>query len=162
MQNLKNGFKLIQLDIPDNKEQYSHLYYNDKQLSNKVFRMGGMCNGFKDGYCQLIHYKFTNVYDVTNGTEVPEFDFGTHVIVNSNGDIVLSSKNRLVYPYHCGGVVAHVGDTYVNLLTGEEIVIGDKTMKTDNYLFVQNSYNKDYELGVYQIELATGNYTLHQ
>ena len=56
-QKLGNGFELRPLEIENNRNKYSHLFKDGVQISKEVFRKGGMCSGFKDGYCSLILIK---------------------------------------------------------------------------------------------------------
>lgn len=136
----------------DTRSSYSYLYKGDEKLSDAFFRKGGMCNGFKDGYCSLIEY-------------VPNDRKGgsTHVIINTDGEVVLEEEG-LKTPYHVKGIIGSLDSVFYNLETGEIIAKGN-TINSENFLFVENRYNWDYEtkkigkeipLGVYKICYKTG------
>jgi hypothetical protein len=160
---LGDGYELRPIEMKDNKGNildnsgsYSHLYHNDLKVSDSIFRKGGLSSGFKDGYAELIYYKQTKPH-----TEKEHgFDYGIHVLINKLGDICLSGTKMDSYPYHCGGNLGKLKDTYYNLCTGEEIInvgSGDKINGT-NYLIVEHRYdwyNKSLPRGVYRIDKLT-------
>lgn len=162
---LNNGFELRPIEILaeggqfvlENREDYSHLYHNGLKVSDQVFRKGGMSNGFKEGYCALIHY----VQKEPHSKKKHGFDFGTHVIINSVGDIVLRGGSfSSDHPYHQGGNVGKVKDTYYNLTTGEPIVTASSTgsINGQQYIIFEHRYdwyNKNLPLGVYQLHKTT-------
>jgi len=71
-ESLKNGFELRPIEVLaeggqfvlDNKNKYSHLYKDGIKVSDEIFRKGGLCHGFKDGYCSLIHYVLEREHDL--------------------------------------------------------------------------------------------------
>jgi hypothetical protein len=67
--------------------KYSHLYKDGVKVSDEIFRKGGLCSGFKEGYCELIHY--TRTKEPKKNDE--GFSFGSSAIVNTNGKICLSA-----------------------------------------------------------------------
>lgn len=139
-----------------NDNQYSNLYHNDLKVSDEVFRKGGMGGDFRDGYCKLIHY-------TRDKKREDGFSFGTHVIINCLGDIVLAGTGISSYPSLYGGNIGKLNDTYYNLLTGEEILTASSsnTIDSKNYIFVEHRYswyNKELPLGVYRIDKTTGSY----
>jgi len=155
---LGNGFELRPLEMENNRHKYSLLYKDGQLVSNHVFRKGGLCSGFKDGYCELIHY--TPQKDKKKHPE--GFDFGNHVLVNELGEIKMRSKG-LDHPYHLGGNIARLKDTYYNLLTGEAIMPNSsETINTKNFLIIEHRYDFDcyskevkVPLGVYKIDKKT-------
>jgi hypothetical protein len=147
MVNLNNGFKLIPFD---NDNNYSHLYKDGKQVSTEIFRKGGMCTGFTDGYCILINYTIEK--DGTWG-----LSSGTFVVVNSRGEIVKYQKSTLTYIYHRGGCIISEGDEIFCLKTNKIIMKkSGSIMRTENYLFAQEGHKGP----IYKIEIATGNYEI--
>ena len=158
---LKHGYELRPIEMKDKKgnsipndKQYSHLYRDGEQISKEIFRKGGMCNGFKDGYCTLIHYV------KEEGKNEDGFSFGIHVIVDAFGKIVLCGKGITDYPSHVGGNVAHMNDTYYNLLTGEKIMYASSSSVINgaNAIIVEHRYdwrNDKIPLGVYRLEKMT-------
>lgn len=147
---LNNGYELREIEgIKDKGYAYSHLYKNNVKISDKVFREPGLSTGFKDGYCYLIH---------CYGEELKK---SKSVIVNSEGQIVLSQGDSLDYPRHIGGNIGEISSNIYDLRNGEIIMRKDgKTIKGENYLIVGHEYSWDYhkpkfEKGVYQIDLFT-------
>ena len=160
---LGNGFELRPLDIVDNRNNYSHLYKDGKKMNNLIFRKGGICHGFKDGYCSLIlYFKVRKTKGNTSG-----FDSGDHVLINELGQVKMVSKG-LDHPYHLGGNVASLNGTYYNLLTGEAIMPkSSTTINAKNFLVVEHRYDFDcyskevkVPLGVYTINKQTCEITL--
>jgi hypothetical protein len=156
---LGHGIILKQLDLPNNRDRYGLLYRNDIQLSDHIFRIGGMSNGFNNKpYTMLIDYgvitsKLTDCKDIKS--------FGDHCIIDINAVIVFRSTNIIDHPYYLQGVIAVCNNKYYNLLTGKLILEGSTTIKSKNYLFVEHSYsgyNKELPLGVYKIDWNTGEY----
>jgi hypothetical protein len=67
-ESLNDGFELRPIELSKKElenpriinSKYSHLYKDGIKVSDNIFRKGGICIGFKDGYCGLIHYVRTN------------------------------------------------------------------------------------------------------
>jgi hypothetical protein len=161
-ESLNDGFELrpIELTEEQSKNQrivelkYSHLYKDGVKVSDDIFRKGGLCNGFKEGYCGLIHYTRTNEPKKNDNG----FSFGTHVIVNSVGKICLEGIN-LDHPYHTGGNVGSMGNYYYNLLTGEKIFYRPSSViMGGEYLYLEHRYNFDY----YEVKIPVGVYKLNK
>lgn len=146
---LGQGIKLVpDTSIEDNRLQYCHLYKNGVKLSNSLFRKGGSTNDFKqENYCSLI--KYDNLKKDT---------LGEHVIIDNTGKIVLASKDSFKYPYFHKGIIASMDSTYYNLLTGKAITKGTANIKSKQFLFIENNYNKEFPLGVYKICYQTGEF----
>jgi hypothetical protein len=161
---LGDGYELRVIELKDkkgnpieNRDSYSHLYHNDLKVSDLIFRRGGTGCKFKDGYCSLIHY--TREKERQGG-----FSYGVHVIINTLGDICLSGKGMISYPSHCGGNLGKLKDTYINLITGEEVITCGSSSSIDakNHVFVEHRYdwyNESLPLGVYQIDKVTCEFT---
>lgn len=176
---LKNGFTLKWIVEEEKGESvrerikkhrcrgnYGHLCKDGVQICDSVFRVGGLCGGFKDGYCSLILY-------IPNDSE-EGYDSGTHVIVDETGKVCLKAENGLNHPYHFNGVVASLEKKYYNLKTGEVILdgsyktggyISERSVKSDHYVFLEGcsiektpSHNRKNI--VYQIEFSTGKLTI--
>jgi hypothetical protein len=145
-QGLFNGYmlKIFHAD-------YGFLYKNDKQISEEIFRAGGMCSGFKGEYCSLIQYDI----------ERHGFSYGDHVIVNREGKIALRGGSIGQHPYLLKGCIAIMNKNYYNLKTGKIIVEENcDHCKSETFLFVENKFNKNYEKGVYQIFWETGEFQI--
>ncbi|CAB4175301.1 hypothetical protein UFOVP1247_107 [uncultured Caudovirales phage] len=161
---LGDGYELREIEFKDkkgnlieNRSKYSHLYHNDLKVSDNIFRRGGTGGDYRDGYCKLIHY-------IVDKKREDGFSYGLHVIVNKLGEICLIGEGMSSYPSHCGGNLGKLKDTYINLLTGEEVITASSSSTIDgkNYVFIEHRYdwyNKSLPLGVYQIDKMTCEYT---
>jgi hypothetical protein len=144
-------------DIP-NTSKYCNLYLNGNKVSDKVFRKGGMCNGFKDGYCSLIYYTKEKTKSKRNNEG---FNFGTHVIINALGEIKLKVDNSLDHPYHIGGHLASIRDYIYDLRTGKVITPkGSTTISGSDFIIIEHRYgwhNKEVTLpfGIYKLDFKT-------
>lgn len=156
---LGHGIILKPLDIKNNQLKYGLLYRNDIQLSDHIFRIGGMSNGFNNKpYTMLIDYgiitsKLIDCKDIKS--------FGDHCVIDTNGIIVFKTTNMLDHIYYLQGVIVSVGNKYYNLLTGKLIIESSSHISSKNYLFVEHKYdwyNKELPLGVYKIDWNTGEY----
>lgn len=161
---LGDGYELRKIELKDskgnpvdNREKYSHLYHNDLKVSDEVFRKGGFNSGFKDGYCKLIHY----VKDKKNSSG---FDFGTHVIINHVGEIVMGGKG-LDYPSHIGGHLGSINNYIYDLRSGAAIAPKSSTPITGtNCIIIEHRYDwydKEVKLplGIYKIDFQTAEIT---
>ena len=161
-EDLNDGFELRPIEILaeggqfvlDNKNKYSHIYKDGVKVSDEIFRKGGLCHGFRDGYCVLIHY----VLEREHEEKRLGFSSGDSVIINTEGKICLS-RTGLDYPYHTGGNVGSVGNYYYNLLTGEKICYRPSSVIVgEECLYLDNRYNFDY----YEVKLPVGVYKLNK
>jgi hypothetical protein len=161
-EDLNDGFELRPIEILaeggqfvlDNKNKYSHLYKDGVKVSDEIFRKGGLCHGFRDGYCVLIHY----VLEREHEEKRLGFSSGDSVIINTDGKICLS-REGLDYPYHSGGNVGSVGNYYYNLLTGEKICYRPSSVITGvECLYLEHRYNFDY----YEVKIPVGVYKLNK
>lgn len=159
---LNDGFELRPIELSKKESEnsrivnmkYSHLYKDDVKVSDDIFREGGLCHGFKEGYCVLIHYTRTKKPKKNDNG----FSFGDSVIINTEGKICLS-RTGLDYPYHKGGNVGSVGNYYYNLLTGEKICYRPSSVIVgEECLYLDNRYNFDY----YEVKLPVGVYKLNK
>lgn len=161
---LNEGFELRPLDdlgkkkgklIP-NTNKYSHLYKDGKKLSKTIFREGGLCMGFKDGYCALIKY------DIDKKRE-EGFSFGAHCIINTKGEIVLSAESTCEYPRHIGGHLGGIEKTIYDLRNGNPIFVYDDYIKGKTSIIAEFRYDWDYKkiegvnlgTGIYKIDFLT-------
>ena len=146
------GLQLIpDPEIKGNRDNYCYLYKDGVKISDVLFRKGGLFTPFgKDKkYCLLIAY-----HDYKKDT------LGNSCIINNEGTIVLQSESSFDHLSYLKGEIATMKGIYYNLKTGEPIVRGSSTVRSKYYLFVENSYNKDYETGVYKIDYETGEYEI--
>jgi hypothetical protein len=166
---LGGGYELRPIELTENESKdrhtvdsnYCHLYHNDLKVSDLMFRKGGMSNGFKDGYCSLINYTRTKEPKKNNSG----FSFGTHVIINHLGEIVLGASSSLDHPYHISGHLASFGNYIYDLRTGKAIAPkSSTTIKGVNCIIVEHRYSwydKEVKLplGIYRIDFQTAEVT---
>jgi len=164
-ESLGNGYTLgpIWLTEEESKSKevsrmkYSYLYHNGLKVSDSIFRKGGSCIGFKDGYCNLIHYT-----RITKREKPSGFSTGDHVIINELGEIVLKGDG-LDYPSHIGGHIGKFKGALYNLINGEKIAPMPRgSIKGKNCLIINHQYSfddKGFPLGVYKIDLFTAKIT---
>ena len=165
---LGDGYELREIEIlaeggqfvVENREKYSHLYRNDLKVSDEVFRRGGTGGKFKDGYCSLIHY----VEKEQHTEKKHGFDFGTHVIINNLGEIVMGRKG-LDYPSHIGGHLASINNYIYDLRSGAAIAPKSSTTITGTSCIIIEHrygwYDKEVKLplGIYKIDFQTAEIT---
>jgi len=144
--------------VVENNDKFSNLYHNGLKVSDEVFRKGGVCNGFKDGYCNLIHY----VKEGEHTLKRHGFSYGTHVLINELGDTVLSVSGLNETPYHLGGNVGTIKNSFYNLKTGDIILSSDTTSIINGRKFTivnhrYEWYDKEnkFPIGVYKIDKET-------
>jgi hypothetical protein len=161
-ESLNDGFELRPIELTEEESKnkriveskYSHLYKDGVKVSDDIFRKGGLCHGFKEGYCGLIHYTRTKQPKKNDSG----FSFGDSVIINAEGKICLS-RTGLDYPHHSGGNVGSVGNYYYNLLTGEKICYRPSSVITGvECLYLEHRYNFDY----YEVKIPVGVYKLNK
>lgn len=165
---LGDGYELREIEIlaeggqfvVENREKYSHLYHNDLKISDEVFRRGGTGGKFKDGYCSLIHY----VEKEPHTEKKHGFDFGTHVIINNLGEIVMGRKG-LDYPSHIGGHLASINNYIYDLRSGDAIAPkSSTTIIGTSCIIIEHRYDwydKEVKLplGIYKIDFQTAEIT---
>lgn len=171
---LGNGYELRPIELSEKEKEnsrtvdmkYSHLYHNGLKVSDKIFRKGGTGGKFKDGYCKLIHY----VRSKEPKKNDSGFSFGTHVIINNLGEIVMSplmmNISSLNYPNHIGGHLGSIGNYIYDLRNGKAIAPKSSTSIVGmNCIIVEHRYDwydKEVKLplGIYRIDFSTCELTL--
>jgi hypothetical protein len=162
---LGNGYELRPIELTKGEMEnprilglkYSYLYHNGLKVTDLIFRKGGTGGKFKDGYCKLIHYVRTKEPKKNDSG----FSFGTHVIINHLGDIVMSAPSSLDYPNHIGGHLGSIGNYIYDLRTGKAIapksstsIVGAKCIIIEHRY---DWYDKEVKLplGIYRIDFQT-------
>jgi hypothetical protein len=161
-EDLNDGFELRPIKLSKKESEnsrivnskYSHLYKDGVKISDEIFRKGGLCHGFKEGYCGLIHYTRTKEPKKNDSG----FSFGDSVIINTEGKICLS-RTGLDYPYHVGGNVGSIGNYYYNLLTGEKICYRPSSVIVGMECLYLDSR---YDFGYYEVKIPVGVYKLNK
>lgn len=169
-EDLNNGFNLRPIERKgkdgepiENENKYSHLYRGDKLISTEIFRKGGIGGKFKDGYCELLHYKPES--DPKKSSE--GYTFGRWCIVNESGSIMFEQENSLDHPTLVGGRILQYKDFLIDLVTGKKIAPkGSSSIKGWNSLIIEHRYDWyakeldfDMPIGIYKIDLQTAKVT---
>lgn len=168
-QRLNNGYELRPIPLTKKESEnsrivemkYSHLYHNELKVSDLIFRKGGFGGTFKDGYCSLINYTRTKQPKKNDSG----FSFGTHVLINELGDIVLSRDGISDYPYHIGGHLGSIGNYLYDLRTGVAIAPkSSSTITCKSCIIIEHRYDwydKEVKLplGIYKIDFETAQIT---
>jgi hypothetical protein len=164
---LGDGYKLVEIESSEmaelsqkfetlrkRKSKLFRLYHNDTKISEELFDSDVLGSKFKSGYVKLLHY------GIIEKLELP----CRHVLVNSEGDIVLSSC--FSSPHHVGGNLAILDRALYDLRSGttETPIIEvptdyffSKKYMIARYLYGTkgNSSLMSLERGIYKINLET-------
>ena len=153
--NLGHGITLVtDNSIERNTSRYSHLFKDGIQISDKIFRLGGLDYGFnKKPYASIIVYH-----------DYPKDTWGNNCIIDSNGKIVLEAEKFDSSFYYLDGVIAKKKDTIINLLTGEAIVKShSSSLKSKEFMFVEcNDYENKFKKGIYKINFTSGEFEIFE
>lgn len=138
-----------------NTNSYSHLYKNGKQISDAIFRVGGMGGKFKDGYCELITYEYTK--SPKNDNEL--FTSGDFCLINGNGNIAYTFKSFSNH-YHLGGKFVSENNFIIDIETKDKILPHPSNLINGHtHLIIEHSYSwkmKEIPIGIYQLNKFTG------
>lgn len=84
-------------------------------------------------------------------------------IVSPSGEEKYVCQGLLESPYLHGGVIYSVNGRFYNIETGFFYCYAHKSLNSDKYLFLDNSFDKRKEFrGIMQIEKSNGSYIIHQ
>ncbi len=156
-----------------NMRDFLLLCQDGKPLRQTLYRLGGLgsVNDLKNDYFLLLKY-VEKVYD---------YDFIKKCYPNKNKKELEILRNHLdgrwcildkqgnekiVFdsfksPYLSGGVIYSIDNNYYNIETGYYYGKSYSSMSSDEYLFLDNSYDKDKaRRGVIKIHKATGNFEI--
>lgn len=171
MKNLK--LKPAELSPEYRKEWNVHetdilqLYDGDEKISENLYRIGGLGTQLKDQYFCLL--KLVEGYysdSITKDPKQKKHLATCHVALNLDGEEVFQT-NSFQYLYLLGGVLCSTeiagSKILVNLLTSEIIIKEySSTFSSDEYLFVENRFDKDKtKRGVFQISKADGSVKIY-
>jgi hypothetical protein len=136
--------ELGELDPRGKRTDFSYLYKDGKKLSDDIFRKGGMGGTYKDGYIGLMKY---------NPETKSENDW---VMVDTEGNVVYTQKNRFGSLYHQGGIIVSDDNKLYNIKTGDMIVDHTAKISSRDFLFVEVIWSSNgFESGVYKIDKQT-------
>lgn len=165
-----NTLELRPVEIPEkyrkkwniHQTDYLHLYKDGKKVNNHYYRVGGFSVDLRNRYFMIIkhveaYYKDSITKDKKRkphlegrwviidkyGVEKVEFDSFDHGCIKGNGQV-----------YSLKG-------SYYNIETGEKYCEGSSSMCSDDFIFIENNYNKDKsKRGVWKINLHDGSYEI--
>lgn len=137
-----HGIYLMPVYFEGQTHDFFSLHRDGAPISDKLFRKTGLFTPFgnKNYNSGLIYHKDTLTH-------------GEHVIIDKDGNIVLTASTSFSPLYHINGVIGFKDRTYYNLLTGEAIIrTYSESISSDQYLFVENKFNNEFPIGVYKIK----------
>lgn len=164
------GLVLQPVEIPEDyaKKWNEHsvdfvqLYYNGKKVSDSLYRKGGLYSGNTDGYYMILKYTEAIYKDsITKDPKRKKHLQGNWVILDSEGNEKYEHK-EYGSMYLMGGQVYSIGSKYYNIETNELYCTSYDCMRTDNFIFLNNTaYDADpNEKGVMKINKKDGTYEI--
>jgi len=146
-----------------NSSHYSsfcHLYKNGEKVSDTLYRKGGFSTNLNDKYFMIL--KYTESYYNDNITK--EIDRKPHLSGNftiiDNDAVERISFESYKNPYLFGCVYS-INNKYYNIETGELYCDSYTTIKTENFIFLNNRYDDDKrKRGVLKINKNDGTWEL--
>ncbi len=141
----------------------------DELLRNTLYRVGGMNhpNLEKDEYFMLIKYVEAYYSDeimrISKSKDPKHLD-GKWCILNKNGDEMFVTNSSIHFPYIiANSCIYSIDNKYYNIETGELYCDSNNNISSDNYLFLENRYDKDIsKRGVLKINKKDGSFELIQ
>jgi len=142
-------------------EDYVCLFKNGKSINNSVYRVGGFGGDIEKDYFLLLKYVEAYYSDtITKKKSEKRHLEGRWCIIDKNGieKVVFESFKT---PYLEGGVIYSVDQKYYNIETGEFYCTSYSSMKSKQYLFLNNQFDDDEaKRGVMKINMEDGTYEL--
>ena len=146
---------------------FAQIYVDGKKVNDNIYRVGGIGGLNKVGYSRLLKYTEAfyekRIMDMC-GENKPKNNRhlqGNWCIINEKGEEKIVFENSLDSPYLDGGVIYSKKNSYFNIETGKLYCDADSSMSTENYLFLENKYDKDKsKRGVLKIDKKTGEFEL--
>lgn len=131
-------------------------------INNSIYRTGMFGGKFKDGYTLLLKYTEALYNDSITRDEARKRHLeGIWCIVDKNGVEKVNFK-KFENAYLSGGVIYSVDRNYYNIETGELIGSSSQTMASDDYIFLEDHFNKDTsKRGVIQIKKSDGSWQIY-
>jgi hypothetical protein len=135
---------------------FGHLYLDGKQVSEKLFRIGGVNGSGDEQYTQLIRYDEA-YYDnhIAKDLKDKRHLESVHCIVDSKGEVKVVFET-LHHGYLCGGQLYSIGTKFYNIESGEYYGDGS-SVESGEFLFLKIKYHEDNEMiGVWKINKIDG------
>ena len=174
---LINGlvFQLVTLDkdyqkkwnVRNSADDFGIIMRNGNIVNDKLFRIGGL-SIFREGeqYISLLHQKESfyskEIMDMSKSGGTANHLANLTTFLNKNGEIAIIFEDKLNYPIIVGGCIYAYNNKYYNIKTQEFICSGYASMKSKDFIFVENKYADDIDRrGVFQINIHNGTYVTY-
>lgn len=142
---------------------FVHLYRDGAKVSDQLYRRGGLGGEFKDGYILLLKYTEDLYNDsITKDKARKHHLKGCWCILDEKGVEKVINK-PFEYLNHNGGQIYSIENDYYNIETKELYCKAYGSMKTKDFIFINNAYDKDKsKRGVMKINKWDGTFELFQ
>lgn len=159
--------KLVQLDSDyskkwnNNLEDFLHLYKDGVKVCDTLYRKGGIGGDLKDGYILMLKHIEAHYDDsITEDKDRKPHLENQWCIIDKNG-VEKVNFNEFDSPYLTGGIVYSLKNHYYNIETGELYCQSYDTMKSEEFIFLNNAYDDDKsKRGIMKINKIDGTYEL--
>ena len=152
-----------------NQTDFVNLYKNGVKLNDTLYRVGGFGFNPKDKYFMILK-QVESFYDKSimdsskdfNKKQGTKFDSNPRHLANCACIIDNDGVEKKVFaqsdsPYLIGGCVYSIGDKYYNIETDEYYCTSYSRMKSKDFIFLNNEYDKDKtKRGILRIDKLTG------
>jgi len=144
-----------------NMNDFVNLYVNGEKVNNNIYRVGGFGATLKDKYFMLLKYTKAHYSDeITKEKREKPHLKGCWCIIDNNGVEKVNFK-QFDNVYLSGGLLYSIDGKYYNIETKYFYCDTRSVMKTDNFIFLENAYDKDEsKRGVLKIDKLTGEFEL--
>ncbi len=132
----------------DTRLNYCHLYKDGVKMSDTLYRQGSFEANLNDKYFQLIKYKEA-YYDksITSITKSdPKHLGGTWCILNQDCKEIVESPDSFKHLSILGDIVYSIDKKYYDIETHEYLGSPSSILKSKDFLFFDNTYEKDESL----------------
>jgi len=127
------------------EDDYCYLFVGGKQQSYVLYRMGGLCNkkDLEKPYFLILKY-YEELYkdSITKDKAGKKHLAGHWVIIDQEGE-EKCLFDQFTNVYLQGGLLYVINNKYYNIETGECYGTGYTSIDSDEFLFIDNAYDKD-------------------
>ena len=140
---------------------FFHLSKNGEPIRNALYRLGGLghIEDIKKDYFLLLKYVEAHYFDdITKVKKDKLYLEGRWCILDKNG-VEKVEFGPYMNPYLIGGVIYSIDNEYYNIETGEKYCSRGSSIKSADYIFIENNYDKDEsKRGVMKINKKDGSF----
>ncbi len=168
------SLELCSIDVnEDYLKKWNSTHYKDFKLlcnngiplNDTLYRLGGISNmsDLKNDYFLILKYVEAFYEDnITKNKNEKRYLDGRWCIVDKFGNEKVVFTKSIDNPYLKGGLLYVINNKYYNIETGYCYGTAYKSMDSDEYLFIDNSYDTDKsKRGILKINKKTGEYTTY-